>query len=316
MAKKQCGKSITGWNQTIIHGYECGVWQSTIFHTILLLILSLIASTDNIAKPIKIVLSFTSNNDNELVSLDRIKDSIEIVKEETSLVEEYEKIDVKKITSTNLVDVTINTEESSDYNNAKPEEIDQKDLLSFVGSGSDKNNDDFVETNSSGNINNLIDNIRTSINTSLAENNAGIGDEFSKRLAGAGAKTGDVQMSIMWNTSDDIDLHVIYTSGNGSTDNINWTNRIGRISNGMLDVDRNANSGMLVNNPVENIFWPKGYAPNGFFTVYIHFYRSWTGSTRVPVLVRLKIGNKFEEIKCMAILYQSPQEVSRFKFEN
>jgi len=315
MAKKQCGKNITGWNRSIIYGYECGLWQSTLYHTILLLILSLITSTDNITKPIKIVLSFTSNNDNEIVSLDKIRDPIEIVKEKVSLVEEYEKIDVNKITSTNLVDLSVNLEETSENNSAEPE-IHEKDLLSFVGPGSDKNDDDFVETNSSGNINNLIDNIRTSINTSLAENNAGIGDEFSRRLAGAGAKTGDVQISIMWNTTDDIDLHVVYTPGNGSTDNINWTNRIGRISNGMLDVDRNANGGMLVNNPVENIFWPKGYAPNGFFTVYVHFYRSWTGNNRVPVLVRLKIGNKFEEIKCLAILYQSPQEISRFKFEN
>jgi hypothetical protein len=314
MAKKQCGKSITGWNRRIIYGYECGMWQSALCHTILLLILSLITSTDKITKPIKIALSFTSKDDNELVSLEKIKDSIEIIKEETNLVEEYERIDVKKITSTHLVDLTVNPEESSDNNSTEPE-INKKDLLSFVGPGSDRN-DDFVETNSSGNINNLIDNIRTSINTSLAENNAGIGDEFSKRLAGAGAKTGDVQISIIWNTTDDIDLHVVYTPGNGSTDNINWTNRIGRISNGMLDVDRNANGGMLVNTPVENIFWPKGYAPNGFFTVYVHFYRSWTGGTRVPVLVRLKIGNKFEEVKCLAILYQSPQEVSRFKFEN
>jgi hypothetical protein len=84
----------------------------------------------------------------------------------------------------------------------------------------------------------------------------------------------------------------------------------------MLDIDRNANSGMLTNSPVENIFWQKGSTPKGFFVVYIHFFRSWSGNNKVPVIARFKIGDKFEEIRCIAVLYQSPQEIARFKYPN
>lgn len=316
MAKKQRRKNIGRLDNWVVYGYKCGVWQSAIGHTILLLILSLITITDNIIKPIKISLSFSSNQDIESVYLDRPDDPIEIIEEKTGLVEEHENIDVQKITSTSLV--TINPDPEPEIINNTPEpEINEKDLISFVGV--DKKNDDFIETNSSDSVNSIVDNIKTSINTSAAINTngfGGAGDEFSRRLSVAGAKSGDVQISIMWNTTDDIDLHVSYTPGNGLVDNINWTSRIGRLSSGMLDIDRNANSAMLTNAPVENVFWPKGHAPNGFFVVYIHFFRSWTGQNKVPIIARLKIGNKFEEIKCMAILYQSPQEISRFKFEN
>lgn len=140
--------------------------------------------------------------------------------------------------------------------------------------------------------------------------------EFARRLEAAGAKTGDVQISLAWNTIDDIDLHVTYTPGNGLVDNINWVNRVGRLSSGMLDVDMNAHSGNVSATPVENVFWPPGSSPNGFITVYVHFFRSWSGKAQVPVLVRIKRGEEFTQHSVRAVLNANPQVVKQFEFPN
>lgn len=166
----------------------------------------------------------------------------------------------------------------------------------------------------------VLSNLIASVAAGVASNNRGqetarasSGTDMETRLRNAGAKTGDITISIAWDTIDDIDLHAHYVPGNGLVDNINWTNKIGKLSAGMLDVDMNANYGEIVRFPVENVFWPIGSSPKGSFAIYIHFYRSWSGNNRVPVRVVLKrIGHKDESFNITAILGSSPQRVTSF----
>jgi Ca-activated chloride channel family protein len=92
------------------------------------------------------------------------------------------------------------------------------------------------------------------------------GTEMSARLAGAGAKTGDVRVSLMWNNYNDLDLHVIAPS----REEIYYSHRRSRCG-GVLDVDMNA-GGPESNTPVENIYWPKGGAPKGQYSVIVQNY--------------------------------------------
>jgi hypothetical protein len=87
---------------------------------------------------------------------------------------------------------------------------------------------------------------------------------FRQRLASSGAKTGDIQVSLMWDSHDDIDLHVTHRFGS-HMDTIFWRNRMSR-TGGLLDVDMNAQS-PLQPHAIENIFWPFGNAPRGEFVV-------------------------------------------------
>lgn len=164
-----------------------------------------------------------------------------------------------------------------------------------------------------------IDSLMQSVSGAISTNQAmvasvGTGSGIDGRLQSYGAKTGDVQISIAWNTKDDIDLHVVFTPGNGLTDTINWTCPIGRISKGMLDIDMNANGAYLSRTPVENIFWPKNSSPKGYFRVSVHFFRSWSNQNRVPVIVRIQSNGKVQEYKITAILYMGPQHVTDFNF--
>lgn len=97
-----------------------------------------------------------------------------------------------------------------------------------------------------------------------------IGDlmQFVERLQRAGAKSGDVQISLIWDNFNDLDLHVITPRG----ENIFFGKRRSRCR-GELDVDMNAGQG-TTREPVENIYWGKGKAPLGKFRVAVHHFRN------------------------------------------
>ncbi len=113
-----------------------------------------------------------------------------------------------------------------------------------------------------------------------------IGGEIGRRLEAAGAGTGDVQISIAWNNVNDIDLHVLVepVDPRFGRSIINFTNRVG-IAGGCLDIDQNVRPTTVT--PVENVFWGKGMAPYGRYTVGVHHYCDWGGGnpTEVEVVV-------------------------------
>lgn len=81
-------------------------------------------------------------------------------------------------------------------------------------------------------------------------------------------QTGDVQVTLRWDTIDDLDLYVTDPAG----DTVAYFNPA-IPSGGALDVDANAAcSGNLTPTPVENIFWPSGQSPSGTFDVTVTLY--------------------------------------------
>jgi hypothetical protein len=90
--------------------------------------------------------------------------------------------------------------------------------------------------------------------------------ELASRLQREGAKTGDVQISLMWNNFNDLDLHCIDPPG----EQIFFGHKRSR-SGGELDVDMNATL-PLSDKPVENIYWPRGGAPAGKYQVFVNHY--------------------------------------------
>ena len=125
---------------------------------------------------------------------------------------------------------------------------------------------------------------------------AGIGGEIGRRLKAAGAGTGDVQISIAWNNVNDIDLHVMVEPIGQSfgASIINFMNRVG-VAGGCLDVDRNVQP--TTPTPVENVFWGKGQAPFGRYTVAVHHYRHWGGGEPTAVEVVVLVDGAEERFK-------------------
>ncbi|MEM1238896.1 MAG: hypothetical protein AAGI45_03555 [Cyanobacteria bacterium P01_H01_bin.26] len=77
-------------------------------------------------------------------------------------------------------------------------------------------------------------------------------------------QTGDVQVTLRWNTDDDLDLIVVDPAG----DIVDFGSPTS-LSGGQLDVDANGFCQTQNFSPVENIFWPTGGAPDGEYLAYV-----------------------------------------------
>ncbi len=88
--------------------------------------------------------------------------------------------------------------------------------------------------------------------------------------------SGDVQITLVWDDTNDLDLHV--TDPNGEEIFYNHTSSA---SGGRLDVDANAGCSGTTSSPRENIFWPTGLAPTGTYTVTVVYFKG-CGDPPVP----------------------------------
>ncbi len=90
--------------------------------------------------------------------------------------------------------------------------------------------------------------------------------ELQERLEREGARSGDVQISLMWDNYNDLDLHVVCPSG----ERIHGGNKLSQCG-GELDVDANVRP--ETRKPVENVVWDDDSAQPGEYQVYVHHYK-------------------------------------------
>eukprot|EP01043_Picozoa_sp_COSAG02_P071976 COSAG02_NODE_13376_length_1402_cov_0.997698_1_plen_106_part_00 len=75
--------------------------------------------------------------------------------------------------------------------------------------------------------------------------------EMGERLRLAGARVGRLTCSLLWNNTDDLDLHCVTPFD----EHIHWNNKKGKQCGGHLDVDMNASDRNLSSTPIENMVW-------------------------------------------------------------
>jgi hypothetical protein len=85
------------------------------------------------------------------------------------------------------------------------------------------------------------------------------------------AGSGDVQITLVWSDTNDLDLRVVEPSGTV----IYYGNKTSP-TGGTLDVDANAGCNGTTSSPVENVFWPVGQAPTGEYRVVVSYYEGCT----------------------------------------
>lgn len=349
MAKKSKRERLVGSVEPyILYIYDTGIVQSTIAHTIILICMALITFTEPPDKKIALVLSFVNETTDVLqeavidVSLDQ-EEINEEVDSQTSKwsadnITEYTQPDEPgpiAITYEEVQKSSLDTPDFSieDLNMTVGKEDKLDEPVTDTGIGpvpkpeiSSKPKDQRYASRRSAAVNN--NNKRRNVfgafdsfgggsqNTIMNQQSGAVGTgnnqygDIGRRLSIAGAKTGDIQISIAWNTIDDIDLHVL-THNKITNSHISWMNRTS-MEGGCLDIDQNANPLYVTPTPVENVFWPKDGSPEAQYVVVVHYFRSWTGKRIVPVTVIVKVLDKTKVYQVNAVLYGEPAEVVSF----
>ena len=276
--------NIVGW------AYNNGLWQSLIINIAILLALAL-TFTRIVYKPIPISITFSSETIQEIDMSSPEPLNIESFVGDQQ--DNAEPID----TPADSELISVNPSFDEPVNLSETKEFAASDLLKDLnGKATDSMVDPWAETSSSKGTGKS-----SRKGTGGKGNGAGSGaSKMEKRLAKYGAKTGDVQVSILWDDYNDIDLWVYVENAQYNYKNyISWTNRSDNF-NGMLDVDCNVMP--VTRQPVENVFWPKGSSPPGNYTVYVQRYKQWETkkySTKVEVRILFdgKIITKYIVLK-------------------
>ncbi|MDG4554782.1 MAG: hypothetical protein P9E24_11140 [Candidatus Competibacter sp.] len=89
--------------------------------------------------------------------------------------------------------------------------------------------------------------------------------EFDQRMSAAGATTGEITVTLLWNSHGDLDLVVSCPTGR----RLDYRNPAE--CGGTLDVDANTARDKLQDRPVENMFWPAGKAAPGSYRVAVRY---------------------------------------------
>ena len=101
----------------------------------------------------------------------------------------------------------------------------------------------------------------------------GVGPQASQSIRFLQVGSGDIQISVSWTDSADVDLHVIDPSG----EEIFFGHKTSA-SGGTLDLDANAACSPNESSPArvfysnENVVWPIGQAPNGTYKVILDYW--------------------------------------------
>ena len=105
--------------------------------------------------------------------------------------------------------------------------------------------------------------------------------EVQKRVAGKGGETGEVEIALIWDNTNDLDLHVT----DPDHEEIFFAHRRSR-SGGWLDIDCNAGCGNLTRTPVEHVRWRRESAPDAPMRSQWCTMRSATIPTRPSIAWR------------------------------
>lgn len=97
--------------------------------------------------------------------------------------------------------------------------------------------------------------------------------------------TGDVQITLEWYDTVDLDLHVQDPNGEQI-----YFDEPTSTSGGELDVDANYPcSAPLTSSPLENVYWPWGGAPEGEYRVYVVYFSDCTNEGTVDYRVTVRV---------------------------
>ncbi|MEO0324544.1 MAG: MopE-related protein [Myxococcota bacterium] len=129
---------------------------------------------------------------------------------------------------------------------------------------------------------------------------------------GCGYQSGNIQVTLAWNSGADLDMYVRDPMGN----TLSYENRQSS-TGGFLDQDaRGACEPGQPNNTIENVFWNQANPPQGTYDVMVNYWSGSTCSTNAgPTNLTLSISVGGQVIGSYAYTIQPNQRLSIAQFQ-
>jgi hypothetical protein len=144
-----------------------------------------------------------------------------------------------------------------------------------------------------------------------------IGAYASQTVQFITAATGDIQISVSWNDTSDVDLHVIDPNGDevyfGRT-NVPSGGRLDIDSNAGCSDDRDATHGPGFHKNNENIVWPTGSAIPGDYKVFLDYYSDCGTSPTDWVVTVQRLGAPAQIFTGGFVGASNPDTVTTFTY--
>jgi hypothetical protein len=143
--------------------------------------------------------------------------------------------------------------------------------------------------------------------TGAAESCNGLDDNCDGRIdEGCGWESGQIQITLAWNTGADIDLYV--TDPFGQT--INYQARQSN-SGGVLD--RDARGACAGGDTIENVYWTSPQPPRGVYQVELHYWGSCGVAGPTPTTVSISVGGRVIGVYNVTLYDQQRIPVAAFQ---
>jgi hypothetical protein len=130
-------------------------------------------------------------------------------------------------------------------------------------------------------------------------------NEIEKRRKREGGKTGEITVSLIWNTIDDLDLAIQDPNG----DWLYYSKKMNENTLGFLDIDANVNE--IMEFPIENIYINKPLL--GRYRVCVNWFNNRTKSLEIPYYIQIKIGDDFFDFD--QVIYDETNEGKERKWQ-
>jgi len=137
--------------------------------------------------------------------------------------------------------------------------------------------------------------------------------DLDERIEDANASKGQITISLGWNNTNDLDLHVLTPCG----EYINYE-QIGEglVCGGYMEYDKNADSDEVVNTPFEHILWSEGHAVDGDYAVYVHNYNQRESNNKTNFEVHVTIDGEKNIYKGTIGGEDAEEKVVQFTYGN
>jgi len=113
-------------------------------------------------------------------------------------------------------------------------------------------------------------------------------EELERRIQRDSAQSGLINVSLMWQGTDDLDLALEQPNGRV----IFFKQKIDNRHEAFLDVDHNRSDNEVVNDPIENVYINK--PQRGRYKIYVSWFKNRTGSEEVPYTLFVNSGGRSE----------------------